>query len=190
MNRSGRDTPLWTVDAAGAGAALVLTALGYYGALQPLLRSHVQRDAARVELDDLRAQISDAAPKLALARTELEGLRRAAPDRPPDVPAGRFANQRLAAITDLAGRHGLVVDDLRTADGRAVKGFEAIPIQLGGRGSFRSCAQFLHHLHRTFVDMGVTGFQLADNRGGGADQISYQFDLTWYAAPSVSAAAE
>jgi Tfp pilus assembly protein PilO len=185
-----RTAALWPIDLAGIGVIALILLAGYILAAAPLLRAQRERAALHEELLQVRQAAAAAADRLRAAGAELDGLRTAAGPEQRHLVSARHANQRLAAITGLAGEHGLMVDDLRTAAARETAWSAVIPVTLGGRGAFQSCARFLRDLRERFPDMGLDSFELADNPGDPADPTVFRFDLAWHAAPSASAAAE
>jgi hypothetical protein len=92
-------------------------------------------------------------------------------------------NQRLALITELASEQKLKLNEIQP--GKAVHGnhYDTVPILITGSGNYRTVAAFLHRLHTTFPDTGVSAFSLSGSPATPDAAATFRFSLAWYAAP-------
>ncbi len=58
-----------------------------------------------------------------------------------------------------------------------------MPLVLSGAGTYRTCAAFLHEMHLSFPDMGVTAFSVGGDPTSGQTTAGFRFTLVWFAAP-------
>lgn len=191
MTRSQRShATCWPVHAIGVAVTLALTGAGYLFAVQPLMQTQHEVAKQHHILAESRSKTAQANELIKQLRSELTQLRDAAGASTLTLLPSHHSNQRLAALNELAASHGLAVETVRTGTIESGERFELVPIHLAGQGSYQACTSFLHALQKQYPDTGVTTLDLSDNPGDPTAVTAFTFDLTWYAAPTLSSAAK
>lgn len=180
----------WRIYAAGAVACAAVSGGAYLFGLRPVL---AHRDAYAAEADELQARREKAravSAALATARFQLDGTTRDVAALPLKLEPGSAVNARLARLAEVAAEAGLVLDEVRPGPPVAGPHYEALPIRVGGTGTYPACAAFLHRLRDQFPDVGVKAFDCA-NPSGALDTksptgpvASFRADLAWYTLPA------
>ena len=180
----------WRMDAAGLCVGIAVTSVGYFGAIDPLIKSQEQQELQLLQLSAQNEKAAQSMSSIAALKRQLAKLQQEAETSPLQLQSSQLSNQRLAALTGLASANGLQVDELRTGTITAAPHFEIVPIHLSGRGAFQTSAAFLAKLHAQFPDMGLTAMALSDNPADESVQTSLKLELVWYAAPALTSAAD
>ena len=170
--------------ACGAGGMVALSLLGYFAGLRPLLQQHDHSTNQRRMLVAETARAEDLQKQERALDRSLVRTRQALADSPLTLQIASFRNERLALLTDLAAAHGLTVDGIQSGDVERDEHFDRVPIVLSGKGSFPNCGRFLHRLNRTFPDMGVKSFHVNGQPGRKPRDVTFSYDMIWYAAPT------
>ena len=179
----------WTsVDSAGVLICLVLTVgAGWIGA-GPIWQRHAnllqqQRDLQAKRLDNAQqaSALKTTQRRLGVVKIQLDKL-------PLRLEQTTQLNRRLAAVTDLAGKSKLKIEDIEP--GKASRGvrYDSVSIELAGEGTYASCATFLHQLKQTMPDMGIRALHV-NWEGHSESTASFKFELDWFAAPTPDVAA-
>jgi Tfp pilus assembly protein PilO len=187
VTRLGR---AWRVDAVGVlvlgGVGALTYVLGvspYFGERTSEMRIQGTIDSLRLKASELDTRVRELRTRLGERRTEIE--QNIITIQPVDRK-----NQQFAEITDLAARHGLLVDQL-TPKGAETENVERrlvrIPIEMAGRGSYPEFVEFLEELHEQKRDVSVRGFAL-QNAGSTTDRPRFSAVLSWYAEGMVASA--
>ncbi len=183
-----RGRTIWQVDAAGACAVAVLTAIAYFIILAPIARNRTALAAVRSELTQTRKKASDMRGVEATINAELARVREEIETSPVRLEASDRLNRRLARLMALATEAGLVIHGTRAGDIVAGARFDLVPIEVSGSGAYSSCGRFLNRLYTNLTDVEVLGFDISGQPASPAAPVTFRFDLSWYAAPSVAAA--
>lgn len=175
---------LWSVHAVGAGVAAVLT-LGFYAAsVHPLLRQKQTDRALARELAALEARNTELAQEVADLDGQLSMLETRVRQMPLQLKAASRVNERVDDLARLANESGLQVDALQPGAPLERDRFIKVPLRLGGAGTYKTCASFLHALRDRFPDMGLASVELAGNPSAHDGAGRFIFNLVWYAAPA------
>lgn len=175
----------WRIHLVGIGICVGLSALVYAIGVQPLLGQHERYVKQEAQLAARRKQAGEAAASLAAVKSQLGALNEALAASPLQLQPAEVMNQRLALLTDLAGKSGLRLDTIEP--GRPVSGlrFDALPIQLTGGGAYRDCAVFIRRMRQMFPDTGVGSLELTGappDAGGAMVPARFDVNLIWYTA--------
>ena len=175
---------LISVDAAGVAACVVLTLLGYFGAVHPQTVAATERAAQEAEL----AVHTSGARKLANSESamsrRLAAVRQTLTDDALPLEEAAQLNRRLARMGDLATECGVNIDEVRVGDAEPHSHYQTVPLELKGRADFQAAVRFLGRLHDTAPDIGIWSFNLAGNPREPESPTTCAFNLTWYAAPA------
>lgn len=182
---------LWKVDAGGACALLVVSALAYFLGAVPLMERHARASADVTELAAAREKAAESSKLLEATRKSLAAQHADLAASPLKLqPLGQL-NRRLAVVADVAAQAGASLDDVQP--GRPVVGakFDTMPVKVAGAATFTSFASLLHRLRSEMPDSGVDGFELTLTNpvGINAGASKFSFDLVWYTASSQPAKA-
>jgi Tfp pilus assembly protein PilO len=178
----------WRLDACGLAGILLLTLLAYFAILRPLGNDRAELGALRTETEEAQSRlvaIESAASRRSddLARTEqmLNASR-------VNLQTVDQLNRRLAVIVEEASGSGLSIHESVAGDARSGKRHETVPVDLSGKGSYESCAEFLHRVYENLPDVEVLSIELTGRPGTRGAHASFRFELAWYAAPMVARA--
>ncbi len=180
----------WRVDAAGLLVLGAVGALTYVLGVSPYFGERTSEMRIQGTIDSMRGKVSELDSKVRELRARL-GERRAEIEQNTItiLPVDR-KNQQFAEITDLAARHGLLVDQLtpRAPESENVeRRLVRIPIEMAGRGSYPEFVEFLEELHELKRDVSVRGFSL-QNAGSPTERPRFSAVLSWYAEGLVASA--
>jgi Tfp pilus assembly protein PilO len=174
----------WTsIDSAGVVVCLVLTAAAGWLGFVPIWQRHATFLQQGTDLQskkqdhDAQAMALKATEKrLALTQSQLQQI-------PLHLQPTARLNQRLAAITDLAAKNNLKIEDIAPGVTARGKRYDAVNIHVAGEGTYLYCAAFLHRLKQTMPDMGMQDLHIV-SEGTAAATAKFTFDLQWFAAAS------
>lgn len=178
---------LWRIDAAGVGAAVLLTVVFYWAGVEPLARRRAEDASGLAALADAEFKAGDARSRLRAAESSLAQVRRAIAESPLKLWRTDHLNTRVAELNRLATTVGLQLDEIKPGAPVAETWFTRVPVRIAGNGPYRACLLFLHHLHEAFPDTGLSGAELRGDPSGDDTPALFTFDLEWYAAPGASA---
>ncbi len=174
---------LWAIDAAGLGAAVLLTSAAAFASLRPLLDQRDQTRATQQSLHDereradrLRADRKALDARIALFQSDL------AADNWKPQPVSQL-NERLSRLTESAVSSGLTVGQLTPGAPAAQPKFTAVPIRLSARGTYKACHAFLSALNDQFRDTATLAVRLSAQTQSTQREVDFQAELRWYAAP-------
>jgi hypothetical protein len=172
------------LHAAGLTLALALTGLAALGIVQPVMAERERSSGVLSQLEDARAR-TDALRlerrKLDQKLAQLTGT--LATQRVVPVPVSH-QNQRLAALTDLAQRQGLILEQMTPGATTTTERSTAVSIRMACRGTYPACVAFLKNLHAEYPDTAVVGIRAMAPPGEVEAGAYIGLDLIWYAAPS------
>jgi len=157
----------------------------YVAAVQPFM---AQRQVAVDRANELAAKqdkASELKASLATARERLAAVRQALEAGTIQLESAVAINKRIAQLAQFFSNCGLQVDDVRTTPVHAGPQYDLVPISIVGRGEYEHCVAFLDGLCTTFADMSVVSIDLKGNPGQTSEPERFQFELFWYAAPSL-----
>lgn len=185
MNANSNKLP--TVDLAGVGVMLALSAAFYFLALEPLLDRQQVRQDQNAQLADKRRQASKINSQLAYTRSRVASVRDLAGRSAIQLRHARQLNSRTAELMKAADACGLQVHEIHPRPVINRDRFDVIPIQLVGAGGYGACARFMHELHETFLDTGINAFDLSGNPQKPEEPAVFNFTIWWHIAPSMTA---
>jgi Tfp pilus assembly protein PilO len=174
----------WRIDAAGIVVCAGFTALVYFAGLEPLWERYNEFTQQQTDVELKRQHTTLSAASLASMHRKLGVLQQELTDTPAKLKPAGMINNRIAELTDLASRSSIKIEDIAPGQPAHAKRFDVVPIKVAGNGTYRTCAQFIHNLRKTFPDTGVASFSLSGNPSDPTEPAKFQFDLEWFAAPS------
>ncbi len=177
---------LW-IDAAGIGAFLLASLLGYATLVHPLLQQRAAAAGMQREVESRQQKARESEAAVAATKERLTAARQELAASAVQLEPATHINKRIAGVTEFFSRCELHIDDVQT--GRVSSGpqYDLVPITILGRGGYRQCVQLLHGLCSKYPDMSVMRLELSGNPAQPADSGTFRFELFWYAAPSGSA---
>ncbi len=181
---------LSSVDAAGLGAALLLTMIYILGVASPLWVHHGQ---VAIQNNELAVQ-KDKARQLTLEvralNAELATVHLAVAKSPLKLESEDQLNNRLAGITALSKKCGLDIQEIVPGSSIVGQRYNTVSIHMTGHGNYRACVSFLHQLHQHYLDTSIRGFRLSGDPRDSAAPLSIEFDVLWFARPASVAQTE
>jgi Tfp pilus assembly protein PilO len=186
-NETGQHhVPRWSeIDGAGVVAIIVLSAIFYFAALNPMMQKRDAAEAQRLLLAAQAEKATDAAAALHAAQDRLLLVQKQIAESPQKLEPVRALNNRLAGITAAATARQLDIADIRPGAAAVGLHYTTVPIAISGSGSFADCVRYLHDLHRKFGDTAVIGVRLIGNAQDATPTsalLAFHLDLRWYAA--------
>lgn len=182
MSKSSDQKPgnHWPIDAGGTGAIIVISALTYIAAFQPLLRQKAHAQITKTELVSQQHQARELAATHQRFQQKLAALERALPDTAVELRTLNYLNRRLDKLIQLTKDTGLAIEELRPGKTLEDEHYRKILIHLTGTGTFRTCTGFLDRFHASFQDMAVQTFNLEALPEGALPSTTCQLVLVWY----------
>ncbi len=178
---SGRNT-MWMIHAGGVVCCLLLTAGAYLTAIQPVLDAQMESRAQRIQLaeqqriaTDLDRTLGQLHRQMTLVNAELEQSQLQLES------AGRI-NQRIAELTEIANDAGLRIQQIDPGRKHSDHLFDVVPIELGGKATYRNYLLFLRQLHSRFADIAVAEFQVVGAPESPTDEATFKLRLCWFTA--------
>ena len=168
----------------GALACLAVAGLGYRFGVYPLQSEDKTPAQWQAEIDQAQAKAQRQAQAVQRFEEELTGSDRRLHERPMQLLQATQVNHRLAALSDLAGAHGLVLDASQPGGETRLAYYAYVPIQLAGQGGFTQVIGFLGALHTDFPDLSVRAFEM---KRGAVDGGRFSLTLNWFVRPSQTA---
>jgi Tfp pilus assembly protein PilO len=176
----------WQIDAAGVGLCVLLTLGLYLLGVSPWMQQQKDLHTKELELTTQRYKASRlATTKLAVGEQLAEVQESTRRYKLELKPAGQI-NRRIAAVSELASKAGLKIDDITPGAAVSAARYEMVPIRLAGQGTYLTCVSFLSRLRRALPDTGVSALELRGDPANPDDTTGFRFDLLWYAAPRSS----
>jgi len=176
------------VDAVGAAIAVAATLALIFGVIGPV-RAHNRQIAAHFQTAARERQ------RMAVVVTETRSVAKDVSNMRAQIAASSLhilapdaLNQRLADLTGLSGACGLAVADLKPGSRAQAARFTAIPVRMTGRGTYRSCAAFIHLLHERLPDISVCSFKLTGTPEIPGSAGNFDLNLLWLASPQAAPA--
>jgi Tfp pilus assembly protein PilO len=176
----------WHVDACGMlASAGLLAALGF-GVIAPIMNQQSAVAAVHDEIADLERQRTAMDLRRSQLQADLDRATSAVAETDLSLEPVEQVNRRVADIVDLASECGMVIHETRTDEPDRAPSHSTVPVELSGDGSYSNCAMFLRRLARALPDVKVVAFDLSGNPRTREGDGTFEFDLAWYAAPSVA----
>ncbi len=174
---------LW-IDAAGIGACVLVSLIGYMTLVHPLLQKRAAAAGMQREMETRQQKASELEAAVAAAKERLTAARQQLAAGAVQLEPATHINRRIAGVTEFFSGCELHVDDVQT--GRVSGGlqYDLVPITILGRGGHRQCVQLLHGLCSKYPDMSVMRLELSGNPAESAGSGKFRFELFWHAAPS------
>lgn len=174
---------IMAINGVGFALAVGMTAGAYFLGIEPRLAMTAQlyRDqaAAAVRENDAQAQTIS----VATARRKLRELTERAEATAIRLEPPEQINGRLEAVTQLAERHEVGIDQLGPGQVMTDSRHVRIPIRVAGTTSYAAFAALIADVRARFPDTAVREFTLTAPAGGLPGRAGYTLDLLWYAAP-------
>jgi hypothetical protein len=166
------------IDAAGAGACLVVTLAAYFLIAAPALsrRSRTAFEWKSASADKRELAATNAAVRSATAR--VGDLRNTIAKKSIRLVPEDQLNGELARVSTLAAESGLSTEDVRPGAVLAGPKYDVLPFRICGRGRYQDCVRFIHRLRIQDPDMGVGAIRLSVSDGQG--QAAFAITLRWF----------
>ena len=173
----------WRIDLAGLTFCVAATLAVYFASIQPLIDERKELRLQEASLAKRRQEASNLSASLNSVTKQLDEVRLELEASPLKLQSSSVLNERLKQVNDLASESDLQINEVQP--GRRYTGdrFHTVSIFVAGKGTYRTCTQFLHRLHETFKDTAVSSFDLRGNPARG-NAAQFRFDLAWYVAPT------
>lgn len=179
----------WTsIDSAGVVVCIVLTAAAGWLGARPIWQRHTDFLQQELSLQSCRQENSRAGVALSATRARLQRVNHDLSQIPLHLQPATRLNNRLAAVTDLAARSKLKIEDIQPGVATRGRRYDHLDIRLAGEGKYSSCETFLHQLKQAMPDIGIQSLHLSA-QSNSADQATFAITLQWFAAPSTNVAA-
>jgi Tfp pilus assembly protein PilO len=176
----------WHVDACGAIVCSILLIVFVFGVIRPIMSQQTALAAIHDEITELNGRRTVLDQRTAQLRLELEGTHAALAATDLTLQPVEQVNRRLADIVELATECGMVIHQTQTDEPDHQASHNTVPVDMAGAGSYSECARFLHKLTTVLPDVKVIAFELSGKGKPGGGDGAFEFDLAWYAAPSVA----
>lgn len=176
-----------TVHAMGTLVLLSLIGAVTMLGVHPLVQQHRVEREATLEAAMLRDEISTLrAQNAAIERTRVTLLDRIGESQL-QLHGLDALNERLAGITEVLERSGLVVDGLSPQPALSAARFASVRIRVSGQGDYPSVTRAIADVHRGFSDVHIEALAMraGDARTGAAG--AFEFVCVWIADPAGSA---
>lgn len=179
---------LWHLDAIGLTVCAALTVVGYQFTFKPIAAARTQYTAMQAELGALQQQSQQVKSSQQELSDELNTIRDKVDGSPVQLQPAKTLNLKISHIVDVASASGMQIHETQAGD--IVRGtwYQTVPIKVSGRGSYSSCARFLHQLYGSLPDVEVLSFGINGAPAATGSASTFQFELAWYAAPLVASA--
>jgi Tfp pilus assembly protein PilO len=174
---------LW-IDAAGIGACVLVSLIGYAALLHPLVQEQAAAAQLQREMETREQKAKELESAVAAARERLTAARQQLAAGAIQLEPATHVNKRIAGVTEFFAGCELYVDDVRTGRVSSGSQYDLVPITILGRGGHRQCVQLLHGLCSKYPDMSVMRLELSGNPAESVDSGKFRLELFWYAAPS------
>lgn len=184
--KKNKPTSLWMIDIVGSLICVVVTVVAYGLAVKPLMAQRQLVKNASRQLQIKRAEAGEINTSL----RELKKLTIAARDQLAnnglELEAVDTINQQIAELTNLLTECRLATDDIHTGRIQIGRRCDLVPIRISGKGRYDRFVLFLHKLNLNLPDISVVGLSLQGTPDRPGEKGSFEFELFWYAAPSLS----
>jgi Tfp pilus assembly protein PilO len=188
MRLAWRNWRPWHLDVVGTVLAVGVTVAAYFLGIRPLVESRSRLTERGRQLEVLERQATALEKVLAGRRRRLETVDRALASDSLRLRPVSDLNRRLAEVSALATDCGFQIADCQTGTVAAGAHYGALPITLDGRGTYRTCTQFLNRLREAFPDTSVSTLDLTATHGDPCGTGAFRVGLRWYAMPGGQAA--
>jgi Tfp pilus assembly protein PilO len=178
---SATQSKYWPIYGCGGAACAALSVVAWIALVSPTLEQLSVRSARFHELRAQQQKHANLNAELASSRQELKDLQQALANSTLRLEPASEVNHRLAALTTVAGSHGMALDELRPGAAADSPQYKLLPIHMAGTGTYPACARFLHTLHERFPDTGLQSFEITNPSPGGDQlKLTFQVELVWY----------
>jgi Tfp pilus assembly protein PilO len=172
---------IWQIYTVAGLVCAAATAIAWFALAAPTLEQLSGRRGRESELTQSRHKATELAHDLAEARKEMKVLSTQIASNAIELQPASQVNQRLAALTTLATANGLSLNELRPGAPTETNRYQMLPIHLTGAGDYPSCAAFLHGLHDSYTDVGLSSLEaLNSDSSGETSRLNFQIELVWY----------
>lgn len=174
-------TKIWQIYTIAGLVCAAATAIAWFALAAPTLDQLSQRRGRETELVESRHKATELAHDLAAGRKEMKLLSKQLASNAIELQPASQVNQRLAALTTLATQNGLSLNEVRPGAPTETNRYQMLPIHLTGAGDYPSCAAFLHGLHDSYTDIGLSSLEaLNSDASGETSRLNFQIELVWY----------
>ena len=171
----------WRMDSIGVAIFIALTGLAYLLEFDPAMRDHSQLQIGNAELAEKRQTISRLQATMHTVNEQIKTLQIAQASEL-KLQASTEVNDRLSALSALAGDQGLQVEAIEPGEASGSVRYSTVPMRISGRGKYQEVIRFIRELRGKLPDTSVTEMSLS---GGGSDTAAtFTLNLLWYAAPA------
>jgi Tfp pilus assembly protein PilO len=177
-----------SVDAAGIGALLLITALAYFAGVEPAIRRAGELRAAFNSITDRAKEAQEAEGARLDAERKSAALGVALKSSVKLLPIASM-NERLAALADTAKSNNITVSQLTPGTPTVLAKYMSVPVKISGNCTYPELTRLLRQLHEIMPDTAVENLAITVDPNRTDATSAYSIDLVWYAAPAASAAA-
>lgn len=178
----------WRLDLTGVAVIAGLSVIAYFGLVSPAIAHHEMAQAQGVELAVQRNKARDLDRSLRAVHDQLTQMQTAIEKANFKLDPPTALNERLAMITDVAGRNRLQVDTIESGVMTPFPRYSTIAIRLSGRGSYRSCSAMLKQIRETMPDVGVSAIQMTSAGVNTDINATFAIELLWHTQPQQKSA--
>lgn len=182
---------VWQLDLAGLGIVVILSFAAYLVGVAPLVRRASTVESQKQQLaQETRKTTALTASRRELTR-QLDEARKAVETGSFRLRSVKQLNWYLAQLTKLATASEMTLHEIQP--GKPTRGphYWSVPIIMSGTGRYRTCARFLHGLHKALPDTRLSSLQLNASSGNSrTPTANFRFSLIWHAAPDQKSVTE
>lgn len=129
-----------------AGAVLVISALNFFLAIQPLEDEIVQQQGKQRQLDVQLAEKQAIAQNLNERRREMDVLEQKLAEALTELPEKKDIEELLAQLNDVGKKSGLEISQVEPTAEAPASFYSRIPVKMVVRGNFHEVAMFLQEV--------------------------------------------
>jgi hypothetical protein len=179
----------WKVHAIGGGVVTAVAVATWLVVLQPVAQARQTYGALVSRLAGERAGLEAAREAEKNGRMAAEAAAASLAAHPLVLEPATAVNQRLQAVSELAGAAGVRVDTIEAGRPDGFEKYGVLPVQLSGRGTFAGLRGFLEGLQTQMPDMEVAASEVSGRYTEKGMGQSVLIKLRWHTAPQAESAA-
>jgi len=181
---ASRQSSLFWIHAAGIGACVLASLIGYMTLVGPFLQKRSAAADLGREMETRQKKAAELESAVATAKERLAALQQELTASAIQMESAAHVNKRIAGVTEFFSGCDLHVDDVQTGSVSSGLQYDLVPITIVGRGAYQQCAKLLEGLCSKYPDMSVMRIDLTGNPAEPAESGKFRLELFWYAAPS------
>lgn len=174
----------WQIHSTGLGLCLLAVLAVYWLAYEPARQARAQHQELVVVLAEEQALAREQEQKLTQLEAEIRVIRQKHEASPTRLEPAERINSRLAAVTALAEKSGLRLEQVQPGVAQPDTFYNLLPIDMQGQASYQELTHFLHAVHDQFEDMAVQWFDLTGSAAETTGRARLQLQLIWYTQPT------